>query len=131
MSEIPTAQKTILVVEDDRFLRDIIVTHLRRANYVVVCATTGEEAIDMAGAEHIDLIILDIVLSGISGLDVIARLQQQEATKAIPFMVFSNSDEPASLARGKDLGAITYLVKALSTPERIVSEVSNFLQAKS
>jgi len=133
MSDIATTtppSKTILVVEDDRFLRDIIVTHLRRAQYTVVCATTGEEALDMAAAEHIDLIILDIVLSGINGLDVIARLQQQEATKAIPFMVFSNSDEPASLSRGKELGAVTYLVKALSTPERIVTEVTNFLQSK-
>lgn len=126
MPETPALQKTILIVEDDKFLRDIMVNHLEKAGYVVVCATTGEEAIRQATEVHPDLIVLDIVLSGISGLDVMARLKTEEITKNIPFMVFSNSDEVSSVNRGKDLGAVLYLIKALSTPERIVHEVNDF-----
>ncbi len=128
MPEIPSTepQKTILIVEDDRFLRDIIVKHLQKAGFVMAYAATGEEALHEAVQQKPDLIILDIVLSGINGLDVMARLQKEEATKKIPFIVFSNSDETASVNRGKDLGAIKYLVKAISTPEQIVREVKEY-----
>lgn len=127
MSDIPSAQqKTILIVEDDKFLRDIIVNHLRKAQFIVLCAATGEEALREAKEGKPDLIILDIVLSGINGLDVISRLQQEVATKHMPFIVFSNSDEVASVKRGKELGAVKYLVKAISTPEHIVHEVREY-----
>lgn len=123
---IPETPKTVLVVEDDKFLRDIVVNHLEKAGYTVISAVTGEEALRVASQTHPDLIILDIVLSGINGLDVISRLRQEEATKNIPFIVFSNSDEMASVNRGNNLGAVKYLVKALSTPEQIVHEVKEF-----
>ena len=122
----PETQKLVLIVEDDKFLRDIVVSHLEKAGYTVACAVTGEEALREAAQKHPDIIILDIVLSGINGLDVISRLHQEEATKNIPFIVFSNSDEMASVNRGSDLGAVKYLIKALSTPEQIVHEVSTF-----
>ena len=123
---IPETQKTVLIVEDDKFLRDIIVNHLRKAGYIMACAVTGEEALREATQMKPDLIILDIVLSGINGLDVMSRLHHEESTKNIPFIVFSNSDEMASVNRGNNLGAVKYLVKALSTPEQIVREVREF-----
>lgn len=131
MTESTTAPaKKILIVEDDKFLRDIVVSHLKKAQFEVVYATTGEEALQKAHDVRPDLIVLDIVLSGINGLDVMTRLQQDVATQGIPFLVFSNSDEPANLHRGKELGAVKYMVKALSTPEQIVREIKGFFVTK-
>ncbi len=125
---MPTETKKILVVEDDKFLRDIVDNHLIKAGYAIINAASGEEAIKAALEEHPDLIILDIVLSGISGLDVMARLHENAETKKIPFIVFTNSDEDSSVTRGHELGAVKYLVKAVSTPEKIVHEINDFFK---
>lgn len=131
MDETTTATpaKSVLLVEDDKFLRDIVESHLTKAGFAVLIATTGEEAFKVATEQHPDLIILDIVLSGINGLDVMARLRAQESTHAVPFIVFTNSDEDSSLERGRELGAVKYLVKAISTPDHIVREVRDYLES--
>lgn len=121
-----TPQHTVLLVEDDKFLRDIIETHLKKAGFTTLTATTGEEALRIAQEQHPDLIILDIVLSGINGLDVIARLRAEDHGAHIPFIVFTNSDEQSSVARGRELGAVKYMVKAISTPDKIVHEIQEF-----
>lgn len=120
------AEKTILIIEDDKFLRDIIVRHLNESGYRTITAVTGEEALRFASEAQPNLIIVDIVLSGISGLDVMDSLAQNDATKNIPFIIFSNSDESVSINRSKTLGAVKYLVKALSTPEQIVHEIQEY-----
>ena len=127
MSDTPaTPVRTVLLVEDDKFLRDIIESHLKKAGFGTLTASTGEEALRIAQDGHPDLIILDIVLSGISGLDVIARLRQADQGAHIPFIVFTNSDEQSSVARGHELGAVKYMVKAISTPDKIVHEIQDF-----
>jgi DNA-binding response OmpR family regulator len=127
MEDTNLAEKhTVLLVEDDKFLRDIIESHLTKAGFGVLAATTGEEAFRIAHEKTPDLIILDIVLSGINGLDVIARLREEDGGKHIPFIVFTNSDEQSSVARGRELGAVKYMVKAISTPDKIVHEIVDF-----
>lgn len=127
MSEHEQAVKrTVLLVEDDKFLRDIVERHLDAAGFAIISASTGEEALRVAQEQTVDIIVLDIVLSGISGLDVMARLKADAKTASIPFIVFTNSDEKASLERGSELGAVKYMVKALSTPEKIVEEIRSF-----
>ncbi len=122
--------KSILLVEDDKFLSDIIQRHLTKAGFTVLIAETGEEAIRDATEKIPSLILLDIVLSGINGLDVMARLREQEGTKHIPFMVLTNSDEDANMSRGKELGAVKYMVKAVSTPDYIVRAVQDFFKGR-
>ncbi len=122
--------KSILLVEDDNFLSDIIQNHLAKAGFTVLIAETGEDAIRDATEKLPSLIILDIVLPGINGLDVMARLREHEGSKGIPFMVLTNSDEDMNLLRSKDLGAVKYMVKALSTPDHIVREVQDFFKGR-
>ncbi len=125
-SEKDNTQKTVLIIEDDKFLQNIINKHLTNAGYNVITVETGEDALKSVAQTRPDLIIADIVLSGISGLDVLDRLAQNSTTNTIPFIIFTNSDETSSVERGKKLGAVKYLVKALSTPDRMVREVNEF-----
>jgi len=119
----------ILLVEDDEFLRGLVVRALGEAGYEVSIAGDGEEALREARKRVPDLILLDLVLPGYSGFELIAKLRQEEATAKIPFIVLSNSAETQSKKSGEDLGAAGYLVKAQSTPIDIVANVDAYFAA--
>lgn len=123
--EASKKKKKILIVEDDEFLRDMMVHRLIETGYEVAIAKDGEEGLARA-ADMPDLILLDLVLPGFSGFELIAKLRQSDTMKGIPFMVLSNSAEEQNRKQGAELGAVGYLVKAQSTPTDIVENVDSF-----
>ncbi len=120
--------KKVLLVEDDEFLRTLIVHRLVAAGYSVAVAKSGEEGLTRA-EDHPDLILLDLILPGIGGFELIAKLQQSEATKNIPFIVMSNSAEEENRKRAQELRASGYLVKAQSSPVAIATAVNAFFSS--
>lgn len=129
-SDMPQAQKrTVLLVEDDEFLRSLIVRRLVAAGYAVVVAKSGEEALARV-AESPELILLDLVLPGMGGFELIAKLRQSEETKGIPFIVMSNSAEEENRRRAQELQASGYLVKAQSSPVAIAAAVDAFFSSR-
>ena len=124
------AKRFILLVEDDEFLRSLVVRKLEEAGYGVAVAKDGEEALRLAGETVPDLLLLDLVLPGFSGFELVAKLRQNDATAKIPFIVLSNSSETQSKKQSQDLGAAGYLVKAQSTPADIVATIGRFFASR-
>ncbi len=126
MAETSAPRKgSILLVEDDEFLRSLVVRALGDVGYQVEIAKDGEEALAHVGHQVPDLILLDLVLPGFSGFELIAKLRQNDVTAKVPFIVLSNSAESQNKKQADDLGAVGYLVKAQSTP----SDVAKFVEA--
>jgi two-component system, OmpR family, alkaline phosphatase synthesis response regulator PhoP len=107
----------ILVVEDSKFLRVAVERALARANYTVICAGDGEEALRLARENLPDVILLDMLLPKLSGQDVLKALKKDSATSAIPVIVLTS----LSLKNAKQLekdGAAAYLEKSTLTLDR-------------
>jgi CheY-like chemotaxis protein len=125
MPEPGIPKKKILLVEDDEFLRSLLIERFVQAGYEVSIAKSGAEALSEAGKLP-DLILLDLVLPDFSGFDVIEKLRQSPETRDLPFMVLSNSEEQESRKQSQELNAVGYLVKARSTPSSIIAAINAY-----
>ena len=105
----------VLVVEDERKLADVLVAALRAERYDVVVAVTGEEGFYRANAELFDLVLLDLMLPGRSGLEILQTLRQRHIET--PVLILTARDGVDDRVLGLDLGADDYLVKPFALPE--------------
>ncbi|MCR4276226.1 MAG: response regulator [Candidatus Parcubacteria bacterium] len=119
--------KKIVLVEDDSFMSGILAKHLIGEGFAVVLMTDGDQAFDHIVAEQPSIVLLDIILPGRSGFDILQKLKQDESTKSIPVLILSNLGSKEEIQRGIDLGAEGYLVKANSTVEEITGKVQEIL----
>ncbi len=107
-----STEKVVLLVEDDRFLRRACEQGLRQRGFTVVTATDGDEGLAAVRARRPDIVLLDLLMPKLPGVDVLRALKADEATRDIPVLILSNSsrheDKEASLA----LGAAGYFVKS-------------------
>jgi len=110
------AQKTILVVEDDDHILELITYHLRAADFQVLQTFTGEEALERASIDRPDLILLDLMLPGMSGLEVCAKLKGDTATRKIPVTIVSARGADADVVAGLEAGADDYIIKPFHPP---------------
>jgi len=117
----------ILVVEDDKFLRELIVQKLLKEGYTTTEAIDGEEGLKMIKEEKPDMVLLDIILPGIDGFEVLKRAKEDEEIKDIPVIILSNLGQQEDVDKGVELGAKDYLVKAEFTPGEIVEKVRAIL----
>lgn len=120
--------KKILIIEDDKFLRELIVKKLNEQGFTTLEAVDGEEGLKKSREEKPDLILLDLILPGIDGFEVLSRLKQDPETKSIPIIILSNLGQKEDIERGLKLGAFDYLVKAHFTPGEIIEKVKNALR---
>ncbi len=123
--------KKIMWVEDDKFLSDIIARKLGTLGCKLLHATDGEEALKTAEKELPDVILLDILLSGIDGFEILKRLKENPKTRAIPVIMLSNLGQKEDVEKGKKLGAVRFLVKAMVTLDEIVAEIKVVLAIRS
>ena len=121
--------KNILIVEDDRFLRELIYQKLSNENFNVSEAVDGEEGIKKIKEEKPDLVLLDLILPGIDGFEVLSRAKQDpdEKINKIPIIILSNLGQKEDIEKGTKLGATDYLVKAHFTPGEIIEKVRTIL----
>jgi DNA-binding response OmpR family regulator len=124
-----TATKTILLVEDDRFLRRACEVSLRQRGLTVSTAADGEEALRSIRAAPPALILLDLLLPKLSGLDVLRALRSQEETCTVPVLVLSNSSNERDVEEVRALGVAGYLVKANLSLKELSDHVTRLLQA--
>jgi len=104
----------ILVVDDERSITDLLVYNLQRSGYQVVVACDGRQALRLAQAERPDLVILDLMLPGLDGLDVCRALQREGS---IPIIMLTARDEEIDRVVGLELGADDYVTKPFSVRE--------------
>ena len=118
---------TILVVEDEEDLRDIVIYNLDREGYETVGVESGEEGLEQAIALKPDLVLLDLMLPGMNGMDVCREIKQNESTKSIPVIMVSAKGEEADIVSGLELGADDYVTKPFS-PRILLARVRSVLR---
>ena len=124
----PNNGKQILIIEDDFFVRDLYDRELSREGFEVSTAEDGAEGLLKVIEEKPDLILLDIMLPKMSGLDVLKKVKEKEEVKDIPVVLLTNLGQDSVIREGFTLGAIGYLIKAAYTPTQIIEEVKKFLR---
>jgi DNA-binding response OmpR family regulator len=119
----------ILIVEDDKFLRDLIIKKLKTEDYEVVFAIEGEEALRKIKEEKPDLVLLDLILPGIDGFEVLKQIKSDssDSVKKIPVIILSNLGQRDDVERGINLGAVDFLIKAHFTPGEIIEKIKVIL----
>lgn len=122
-----TREKRILILEDDRFLRRACEGSLRQRGFTVLAAVDGEEGLRLARTEAPDLILLDMLMPKLSGLDVLRALKAEAGTRAIPVLVLSNSSREGDTREVLRLGAVGYLVKANLSLQALGEQVTQIL----
>ncbi len=122
-------EQKILIIEDDRFLRQLISKKIGQEGYDVVEAVDGEEGIKKVETEKPDLILLDLILPGVDGFEVLSRVKKNLNTKHIPVIILSNLGQKEDVDRGLNLGAEDFLIKAHFTPTEIIIKIRNVLIA--
>jgi len=117
---------TILVAEDDADLRDVLTTSLTRNGHQVITARDGAEALAAIEREHIDLLVLDLIMPNIDGFEVLARLKEIQMNETLPVIVVSGTDRSLSELRALRLGANVYLTKPIEAAA-LTEEVTRLL----
>ncbi len=120
--------KNILIIEDDRFLRELIAQKLYKENFGVSEAVDGEEGIKKIKSEKPDLILLDLILPGIDGFEVLSRMKDDPTLTSIPVIILSNLGQKEDVEKGLKLGAVDYLIKAHFTPGEIIDKIKAVLK---
>ena len=120
-SKAPAREK-ILVVEDEEDILELISYNLNREGYRVSTATTGEEGLRLAMRDKPDLIVLDLMLPGIDGIEVCRRLKADPQVRYIPVVMVTAKGEEADVVTGLELGADDYLTKPFS-PKVLVARL--------
>ncbi|WP_020678382.1 response regulator [Geopsychrobacter electrodiphilus] len=109
------SKKTVLVVEDEEDILALLHFNLIKAGYQVECATHGEEALSLAFARRPDLVLLDLMLPGVNGLEICRRLRDRESTHDLPIIMLTACGEEEDVIKGLELGADDYVTKPYST----------------
>jgi two-component system, OmpR family, phosphate regulon response regulator PhoB len=122
-----TAKPDILLVEDDRALVELLVYHFEREDYAVRATGDGEEALLMAREAAPDLVILDWMLEGLSGIEVCRRLRRIPDTANVPIIMLTARGEESDRIRGFETGADDYVTKPFS-PRELVARVQAVLR---
>ncbi len=120
----------ILLVEDDRFLRRAAEAALRRHGFTVLTAADGEEGLRLARAEKPDLVLLDLIMPGLQGFEVLKLLKAEAATSAIPVIVLSNLGQDSDVQRAMEAGAADYLIKANLALDMLIERVKALFEAR-
>jgi DNA-binding response OmpR family regulator len=118
----------VLIIEDDKFLRELIAQKLIKEGFEVLEAVDGEEGMRKVKEERPDLILLDLILPGIDGFEVLSRIKQDPALSPIPVIILSNLGQKDDVEKGMKLGAIDYLIKAHFTPGEIIEKIKSALK---
>jgi two-component system phosphate regulon response regulator PhoB len=124
------AKEKILVVDDEEDILELVRYNLNKEGYKIVCAASGEESLRKARLEAFDLIILDLMLPGIDGLEVTRRLKDDQKTRGIPIVMLTAKGEEPDVVTGLELGADDYITKPFS-PRILIARVRAVLRRKS
>ncbi|MFE0019438.1 response regulator transcription factor [Amycolatopsis sp. NPDC059021] len=123
----PSARRRILVVDDDERVRTVVTWQLEADGFLVTEAGDGHTALERIAAEPPDLMVLDLSLPGLGGLDVLRRVRHDRSRTPLPVVVLSGRSGETDRIVGLDLGADDYLVKPFS-PEELAARVRSVLR---
>lgn len=122
-------KKTILIVEDDEDIQQLVGFNLIKAGFQIDYADTGEQALDKVRQQEPDLLLLDLMLPGIDGIEICKILCSDNQLSDIPIIMMTAKGEESDISSGLDLGADDYITKPFS-PNILVSRVKAVLRRK-
>lgn len=128
--ETAQIRKKILLVEDDPYIRDIYGRELVSAGFEVDVAVDGKEGAAKITQGDFDLLLLDIMLPMMNGLDLLKKVKEDEKTKSKPVVILTNLAQDQTIKDAFDMGADGYITKSSMTTAEVVQEVKNKLNGK-
>lgn len=120
-------KRKILVVEDDKFLRELFVRKMFNEGFDVESAVDAEQAFDVLRTKKPEIILLDLILPGVDGFEILTQIKKDANLKDIPVMVISNLGQKEDIDRAMGLGASDFLIKANYTLDEIITRVLTVL----
>ena len=123
-------KEKILIVEDEKDIAKMLNYNLKKEGYRTVDAHDGEDALDLAVREHPDLILLDLMLPGIDGLEVCKQLRKEPKTSRIPIIMLTAKTQETDKVVGLELGADDYVSKPFS-PKELIARIKAVLRRTS
>lgn len=122
------AKKKVMLVEDDIFVSDIYQLKLKTENIDVIVAMNGAEALKKLEEVIPDLILLDIVMPYMGGIELLREIKKKGEWKDIPVVMLTNLSDRVQIDECMDLGANDYIIKSHFTPSEVMTKVSSFLK---
>lgn len=117
----------LLLVDDDSFLRDMYAAKFGEGGNKVETAKDGHEALRKIDIEKFDVVLLDMVMPGLAGVELIDEIRAHENGKDLKCIVLSNKGDDEDIKAAKEAGAIGYIVKAEAIPSEVVSKVNELV----
>jgi len=118
----------ILIIEDDPFLLDIYATKFSQEGFTIEIAVDGELGFKKINESRPDLVLLDIILPKMDGLEILKKAKESPELKDIPVILLTNLGEEGKIKKGLELGAAQYLIKAHHSPGEVVEIVKKVLE---
>lgn len=112
----------VLVVDDDPDVRQLVEMKLRLDGIETLVAKNGQEALDVLAAEHVDLVVLDVMMPVMDGIETCRRIREDESNAALPIIMLTAKAQAADIQSGFSTGATDYVVKPFS-PRELLSRV--------
>ncbi|MCK5027307.1 MAG: response regulator [Candidatus Pacebacteria bacterium] len=120
-------QRKVLVVEDDKFLRELFVRKMFNEGFDVESAIDAEQVFEILANKKPEVILLDLILPGVDGFEILSQIKKDDNLKDIPVMVISNLGQKEDIDKAMALGAVDFLIKANYTLDEIISRVLTVL----
>ncbi|TSA45761.1 response regulator [bacterium] len=121
------SKKKILIVEDDNFVAEVYSTKLLEMGHEVIIAQNGEEGLNALKENTPDLILLDIIMPVMGGIEMLQELKKNEEWKKIPVILLTNVGEKDSIQKVQTLGVQDYLIKSHFTPAEVIEKIDAVL----
>lgn len=123
--------RKILIAEDDFFIRDVYEEIFEGNSYEVEVAADGDEALERIKSQPFDMILLDIMMPKISGLDLLSQTRKSETpNKNTPIFIITNIGKQDIIEEANKLGMNGYFIKSQFTPQELVNEINKFFNDK-
>jgi two-component system alkaline phosphatase synthesis response regulator PhoP len=123
------AKHCILIVEDDEDILELVRYNLEKEGYAVTGVTTGEDGLEAARSDPPDLVLLDLMLPGVDGLEVCREMKRDPKTRHVPIVIVSAKGEESDIVAGLELGADDYITKPFS-PQILLARVRAVLRRR-
>lgn len=120
---------TILLIEDDPPMVRMYSTKLKTENFEVEVAYDGEEGLKKIKEQKIDLVLLDLMIPKLGGMELLEKVRADEKLKKIPVVILSNLSQEQDIQRAKELGVKDFLIKSNYTPSQVVEIVKSYFQS--
>ena len=118
----------ILIIEDDPYVQRMYKRMFSHNHYDLILASKGDEGIELARKNNPDVILLDIMLPGKNGLEVLEDLKNSPETKKIPVIMLTNLGDEEVVRQAKNLGADFYMVKADFSPNEVLEMIEKYIK---